>query len=254
MGYLEGHSALVTGGARGIGRATAERLATRGACVFVLDRVTPTDTIDAPGQITWLRGDVTSPEDLENVAAAAAAAAPLYACVANAGILLIEDLIGGSVDSWRRVFEVNVLGVMVTLQAAAKAMVARSEGGRLVATASIAGMRGEAGSSAYSASKAAVVNLAQSLAVELAPHSINVNAVAPGEVDTEMHAAAMSEIAPDKGLTPTQLREQITQNAIPLSRLARPADVADVIEFLISPAADYLTGLTIRVDGGQLLL
>jgi len=253
MPNLSGKSALVTGGAHGIGRATAELLATSGVNVVVLDRVMPGDAAEAPAGIAWLEGDVTSPTDLASAVAQASAGAPLYACVANAGVLLIEDLLDGSLEGWSRVFRVNVLGVMATLQAAARAMIEAGNPGRLVATASIAGLRGEGGSAAYCASKAAVVNLAQSLAVEFASHGITVNAVAPGEVDTAMHADAMDQIGAAEGITADELRQRIVDTAIPLGRLARPNDVAGVIAFLLSPAAEYLTGLTIRVDGGQLL-
>lgn len=255
MVHLAGRSAIVTGAAGGIGRTVVRRLASEGATVIAVDCDRAPDGGDRDNsQVHWVEADVTSLDEMRQVTALATGVGPLAACVANAGTLLIEDLLHGTPESWKRVFQVNVIGVMTTFQVAGHAMVAGGAGGRLVATASIAGVRGEAGSSAYSASKAAVINLVQSAALELAGHAITVNAIAPGEVDTPMHRDAMKRIGAARSISPEALRQQLVDAAIPLRRMATPEDVAEVVNFLVSPAAAYLTGLTVRVDGGQLLL
>jgi NAD(P)-dependent dehydrogenase (short-subunit alcohol dehydrogenase family) len=253
MAFLEGRSAIVTGAAGGIGSAIVARLAAEGAVVVAVDRSVPAKHGEPDAQVRWVEADVADADAMERATAVAAEAAPLAACVANAGVLLIQDLLDGAPADWERVLRVNVLGAMATFQAAARTMVAAGTGGRLIATASIAGLRGEAGSPAYSASKAAVVNLVESVALELAGHGITVNAIAPGEVDTAMHRDAMERLGAAQGITADELRARIVEQ-IPLRRMAVADDVAEVVRFLVSSAASYLTGLTIRVDGGQLLV
>src|SRR5215211_4935359 len=164
MAALRGRRALVTGAATGIGAATVARLRAEGAEVF---------GVDAALDFAGLVADVTDPGE---IAAAVASAGELDICVANAGVSLMEPFLRGDLDSWRRVIDVNLLGVMLTFQAAAQAM---PRGGRLLATASIAGLHGEPSAAAYCASKAGVIGLVRTLARELAPLAITVNAVAP---------------------------------------------------------------------------
>jgi NAD(P)-dependent dehydrogenase (short-subunit alcohol dehydrogenase family) len=253
MAFLQGRSAIVTGAAGGIGSAIVTRLAAEQAVVIAVDHHIPERGNDLDGQLRWIQADVADAEAMGQAAAVASETAPLAVCVANAGVLLIEDLLDGALDRWEHVLRVNLLGVMASFQSAAKAMIADGNGGRLIATASVAGLRGESGSPAYSASKAAVANLVESVALELACHGVTVNAIAPGEVDTSMHQDAMERLGASQGVSAEDLRSRIVEQ-IPLRRMATPEDVAGVVGFLASPAAGYLTGLTIRVDGGQLLL
>ena len=132
--------------------------------------------------------DVTDPDQVAAAVEFAAGADGLDICVANAGVSLMEDLLDGTLESWERVLRVNLVGVMVTLKEAARSMVQSGNGGRLLGDRSVAGLHGEAGGSAYCASKAGVIGLVKTLAIELAPARITVNAVAPGQIDTAMSA------------------------------------------------------------------
>lgn len=253
MASLRERSAIVTGASGGIGSAIVHRLSAEQALVVGVDNSPPAGESADDQRIRHIEADVADAAAIEHAIAIACEVAPLGVCVANAGVLLIEDLLDGSSEGWERVFRVNVLGVMTTFQAAAKAMIAAGAGGQLIATASVAGLRGECGSPAYSASKAAVVNLVQSVALELAGHGITVNGIAPGEVETAMHADAMERLGASQGVSGQELRERVVAQ-IPLRRMATAQDIAGVVSFLASPEAAYLTGVTVRVDGGQLLV
>jgi NAD(P)-dependent dehydrogenase (short-subunit alcohol dehydrogenase family) len=150
------------------------------------------------------------------------------------------------------VMRVNLLGVMITLQAAARSMVEAGRSGRLLATASIAGLHGEPGSSAYSASKAAVIGLVRTLAVELAPHRITVNGVAPGQIDTAMNARDLETVGHSSGRSPAELLREHLERRVPARRLGSPAEVAGLFAYLASDEAAFVTGEVIRIDGGEL--
>jgi NAD(P)-dependent dehydrogenase (short-subunit alcohol dehydrogenase family) len=244
---LEGRRALVTGGAAGIGAATAAVLRARGASVTVVDAARPEGP--EPG---WLVADVTDPRQLAEAVAAAAGDNGLDICVANAGIALMEDFLDGSLDAWERVVRVNLLGVMITLRAAAEAMIEGGQGGRLLATSSIAGLHGEPGGAAYCASKAGVVALVKTLAVELAPWRITVNAVAPGQVDTAMNLHDVEIQARALGRSPADLRREHLERRVPARRLGAPEEVAALFAFLASDDAAFITGEVVRIDGGEL--
>jgi NAD(P)-dependent dehydrogenase (short-subunit alcohol dehydrogenase family) len=236
MGALEGRRALVTGAAAGIGAATARRFAAEGAEVFGVDA--------APGH-SGLVADVTDPEQMTE---AVRAAGELDVCVANAGVSLMEPFLEGSLESWRRVVEVNLLGVMVTFQAAARAM---PRGGRLLATASVAGLHGEPAASAYSASKAGVIALVRTLAIELGP-DITVNAVAPGQIETSMSLSDLDEVALRVGRPAAELLQDHLDRRVPARRMGTPDEVASMFAYLASPEAGFVNGEVIRVDGGEL--
>lgn len=248
---LAGKTALVTGAAGGIGVAVRQRMVAEGALVLGVDSRDPGDR---PESASWLQADVTDPLAMRRaVAVAATPTGRLDICVANAGINAHEDLLDGSPEGWLRVISVNLVGVMVTFQAAAARMVGQGAA-RLLATSSGAGLRGEPGSSAYCASKGGVNALVQALACELAEHKITVNAVAPGEIDTEMHRTAMIQRATADGRSAREIRDELVATAIPARRLGTPDEVAAVLAFLASDDAAYITGEVIRVDGGELLI
>jgi 3-hydroxybutyrate dehydrogenase len=237
MHSLEGLRAIVTGAATGIGAATAERFEAEGAEVIGLDAAT-----GYPGLVA----DVTDPGQL---AAAIASAGPLDICVANAGVSLMEPFVDGTVESWRAVLDVNLIGVMTTFQAALSAM---PRGGRLLATASTAGLRGEPLASAYCASKAGLLSVVKTLSIELAPRRINVNAVAPGQVETGMNRRDLELVATRAGQPAEHLLREQLDREVPARRLGSPEEVAAAFAFLAGPDAAYVSGIVLPVDGGLL--
>jgi meso-butanediol dehydrogenase/(S,S)-butanediol dehydrogenase/diacetyl reductase len=251
-------SALVTGAARGIGRAIAERLVADGLGVSVADLPSSKDAADAV--VVGLGGndaalglsvDVT---DAESVEAAVAAHIDhfggLDVMVANAGIAMTVPLLETTTEQWQLTMDVNLKGVLHCYQSAARQMIAQGRGGRLIAAASVAAHRGGKWQGAYSASKFGVRGLSQSVAQELAPHQITVNVYSPGVVHTPMWEGIDAEMTRRRG---TELGSEMAGMVagIPLGRLETPDDVAGVVSFLASPDAGYITGQSIVVDGGM---
>jgi NAD(P)-dependent dehydrogenase (short-subunit alcohol dehydrogenase family) len=234
---LSGRRALVTGAATGIGAATVARLEADGAEVVGLDA--------APGY-EGLIADVTDPDQ---VRAAVRSAGELDICVANAGVSLMEPFLDGTRESWRRVLDVNVIGVMLTLQAAAAAM---PDGGRLLATASIAGLHGEPGAAAYCASKAGVIALIRTLSIELAPLGFTVNAIAPGQVETEMNRRDLHLVSQRTGRPAEEVLADHLERRVPARRMGTPEEVAALFAYLASDEAGFVNGEVIRIDGGEL--
>jgi NAD(P)-dependent dehydrogenase (short-subunit alcohol dehydrogenase family) len=229
----------VTGAAGGIGAAVVRELELTGASVL---------GVDAAPSYEGFTGDVSDPSDM---ARAVAAAGELDVCVANAGVSLMEPLLDGTPERWERVFAVNLTGVMVTFQAAARAMAAHGRGGRLIAVSSVAGISGETDTAAYAASKAGVIGLVRALAVELADHRINVTAVAPGQVDTAMNSRDLDLLARRIGRPAADLLREHLERRVPARRMGQPEEVGALIAFLASPAAAFINGETIRIDGGE---
>jgi meso-butanediol dehydrogenase / (S,S)-butanediol dehydrogenase / diacetyl reductase len=253
-----GRSALVTGGARGIGRAIAERLVADGLGVSVADLPSSLDlveavvaTFDGPDVALGLSVDVTEAASVEAaVAAHVRHFGGLDVMVANAGIAVTAPLLETTAEQWQLTMDVNVKGVLHCYQSAARQMIAQGRGGRLIGAASVAAHRGGKWQSVYSASKFAVRGMSQSVAQELADHQITVNVYSPGVVHTPMWDAIDAELTQRRG---TQLGSEMAGMVagIPLGRLETPADVAAVVGFLASPEAGYITGQSIVVDGGM---
>jgi NAD(P)-dependent dehydrogenase (short-subunit alcohol dehydrogenase family) len=249
----------VTGGARGIGRAICERFSANGAAVVVCDvdereaRVV-CETLQARG--AHAEAVALDVSDRDSVIAADAAVAEhlggVDVVVANAGVLLQGRLLELEEDAWQRTIDVNLTGVYRCLQIFGRRLVAQGQGGRILVTSSIAGLRGGAFYGAYAASKFGVIGLSQSLAEELAPHGVLVNCVCPGSVDTAMMEQLAREQATFTGATKDSVIAQ-TVGMIPLGRYAAPEEVADVFVFLASPLSRYVTGQRIVIDGGMLV-
>ncbi|MGH9275863.1 MAG: SDR family NAD(P)-dependent oxidoreductase [Acidimicrobiales bacterium] len=237
---LAGHKAIVTGGAAGIGAATARRLTERGAVVALLDR-----SGDAGRAVARQLGgqayevDVADPvATTEAVVAAAAAMGGLTDVVANAGFGLNKPLHRYSDEEWRRVVAVNLDGVFHTLRAAIPLLL-DGGGGSIVTVASLNAARPLQGEAPYSAAKAGVVNLTRTAALEYAP-TVRANCVSPGMIAT----ALTSIITDDPEFT------AVAEAGTPLERIGAADEVADVIAFLCSDAARYITGQELVVDGG----
>lgn len=249
--------AVVTGAAGGIGRAIVADLSQRGWRVLAAD-IADHATFDCDAsRVRYVQADVTDAASMAEAIKVANELGILCGCVANAGVLTenFSGFLVASPDAWRSTLDVNVVGTLATLQAAARAMMT-SGGGRLVATASVAGIRPEADVVAYSASKAAVISIVKSLALELGPSGISVNAVAPGPVSTQAQQQVIDS-RNEAASTSTSIgiqHDRLRAEYRPFERRAAPAEVAEVIGWLLSDAAAYMTGNVAVLDGGGVLV
>jgi 3-hydroxybutyrate dehydrogenase len=243
--------ALVTGGGRGIGREIASSLALAGATVTVLGRHRATLDDAIAGGAAHFAGvaDVTDQAAVSAAVAEAAARQPIDILIANAGIA--ESAPFGKSDAalFRRMMDVNFMGVVHAVQAVLPAMKDRRYG-RIIAVASTAGLKGYAYVSAYSAAKHAVIGLVRSLALELATTGVTVNAVCPGFTDTDLVAGSIDNIMKKTGRSQEQAMAELAKHN-PQGRLVTPAEVADTVLWLCGEGAGAITGQAIAVAGGE---
>ena len=236
MRGLSGKVAIVTGAARGIGRAIALRLRDEGAEVVFAD-IDREAATEAAGDHAVAEVDVANPESVQAmVDKVVTERGGLDILVSNAGIMDRRAFLEMTPEFWDRVTGINLRGAFLCGQAAARAMVAQGGGGRIVNVASNSGIFGGRGRAAYGASKAGLINLTQTMAIELAEHGINVNAVAPGPTKTGPHI-------PDEPWPTVKAR-------MPLARFGTPDEIAAVAAFLASDEASFVTGHTYGADGG----
>jgi acetoin reductase-like protein len=257
MKRLEGKVAIVTGGAQGIGRAVSHRFAQEGARVAIADLQLDgaqkvADEIGAAGgQALAVAVDVANQAQVQAmVDQVVALFGGVDILVNNAGVIRITPFLEITEEEWDTVFAVNCKGLLWCAQAAAQQMVAQGRGGKIINLASQAGRRGEALVLTYCASKACVISMTQSMALALAPHKINVNAIAPGIVDTPLWEGNDRRFAELLGWEIGEPKRRFTE-AIPLGRIEQPEDVAAAALFLASDDANYITQQTLNVDGGN---
>jgi 3-hydroxybutyrate dehydrogenase len=244
--------ALVTGGGRGIGRAIAAELARAGATVTVLGRQRAAlDEAVAAGDAHFADvADVAAQASVSEAIAKAAARQPVDFLVANAGVAESAPFTKSDAALFQRMMDVNLMGVVYSVQAALPSMKQRPYG-RIVAVASTAGLKGYAYVSAYSAAKHAVIGLVRSLALELANTRVTVNAVCPGFTDTDLVAGGIDNIMKKTGRSREQAIVELSKHN-PQGRLIAPKEVADAVLWLCGEGASAITGQAIAVAGGEI--
>jgi 3-oxoacyl-[acyl-carrier protein] reductase/meso-butanediol dehydrogenase/(S,S)-butanediol dehydrogenase/diacetyl reductase len=275
---LAGQVAIVTGAGRmrGIGRSIAIRLAEDGADVVVTALARPHEEFpEAERHAAW-RGaasaaeeiralgrralpldlDVTQPAQVQvMVDRTVAEVGRIDILVNNAGLALVsgkKNLWEMEDEEWRREIDVNLNGVFHCCKAVARVLVEQKEGGRIVNISSLAGRVAQPQYGGYTPAKFAVVGLTQALALELAPHGVNVNCIAPGSTDTDMMDGTFRRTGERLGV-PFEMVKGAVRSFVPLGRQAEPREIASVVAYLCSPASAYITGQTISVDGGAIM-
>jgi 3-oxoacyl-[acyl-carrier protein] reductase len=245
MKILENKIAIVTGAGRNIGKQISLVLAREGAKIVVVDLNdsdgdTVVNEVKALGSdAIYVHCDISKTEDVEKmVKTAQDKFGKIDILVNNAGITRDNLIVRMKDEDWDKVIAINLTGTFLCCRTTAKIMMTQRSG-KIINIASIVGLMGNAGQINYSSSKAGVIGLTKSLARELATRNINVNAVAPGFVESDMTAKLNDE-----------QRKKLTDQ-IPLKRTAKPEEIANVVKFLASPDADYITGQVISVDGGM---
>ena len=251
---LEGKTALITGSARGIGRAFAEAYVREGARVAIADidtaraEATAREIGEAAVAVAM---DVADEDSIDAaVTATAERLGGIDILVNNAAIFAADPIVDIRRADYERCFAINVAGTLFTLQAVARHMIARGRGGKIINMASQAGRRGEALVAVYCASKAAVISLTQSAGLNLIRHGINVNAIAPGVVDGEHWDGVDAFFAEHEGKAPGQKKKEVGEG-VPFGRMGVAEDLTGMAIFLASSESDYVVSQCYNVDGGQ---
>ncbi|WP_311201731.1 L-iditol 2-dehydrogenase [Sulfitobacter sp. S223] len=254
MMRLAGKTALITGAARGIGRAFAAAYIREGARVAIadVDEAGAVQTARELGDAAWAVkmdvNDLTSIEDA--VRRTIDAVGHIDILINNAAIFTAAPLAEITQDEYDRAFDINVKGTLFTLQAVARHMIARGEGGKIINMASQAGRRGEPLVAVYCATKAAVISITQSAGLNLIEHGINVNAIAPGVVDG-VHWDRVDAFFAKFENKPLGQKKREVGAAVPIGRMATADDLTGMAIFLASSDADYIVAQTYNVDGGN---
>jgi galactitol 2-dehydrogenase len=251
---LAGKTALITGAARGIGRAFAEAYIREGAKVAIADidvtraRETATDLGNAALAVPM---DVTVQASIDAALATTIEHfGQIDILINNAALFTAAPIVEIDRADFQRVFDINVTGALFVMQAVARHMIDRGQGGKIINMASQAGRRGEPLVAVYCATKAAVISLTQSAGLDLIKHGINVNAISPGVVDGEHWDGVDAFFAKYENKAPGQKKQEVG-DAVPFGRMGTPEDLTGMAVFLASDAADYIVAQTYNVDGGQ---
>lgn len=247
---LQGRVALVTGGSRGIGREVALTLADRGASVAVnyarredAARTVCEEIHAAGGRAIAVGFDVADDDSVKaGIDSITSELGNLHILVNNAGISIDALLMRAREEDWQRTMDVNLKGAFTCAKHCSRQLLRAKSSGRIINLSSVIGERGNAGQSMYAASKAGLIGLTKSLAREFAGRGVTVNAVTPGYIDTDMTSESLDDSA----------RKELLKS-IPLGRVGSPREIAEAVAFLAAPAAAYVTGHVMRVNGGLLI-
>lgn len=253
-GRLTGKSALITGSARGIGRAFAEAYVREGATVAIadidVDRASRTAEEIGPHAYA-IKLDVTDQASIDAaIRTVEERQGGLDILINNAALFDLAPIVEITRTSYERLYSINVAGTLFMLQAAARSMIARGKGGKIINMASQAGRRGEALVAVYCSTKAAVISLTQSAGLDLIKHGINVNAIAPGVVDGE-HWDGVDALFAKYENRPRGEKKKLVGAEVPFGRMGRAEDLTGMAIFLASAEADYIVAQTYNVDGGN---
>ncbi len=254
MKRLEGKSALITGSARGIGRAFAEAYIREGATVAIAD-INIERAAQTAGELGLaayaVKLDVTDQASIDSaVEAVVTKTGGIDILVNNAALFDLAPIVDITRESYDKLFAINVAGTLFTLQAVARQMIAQGRGGKIINMASQAGRRGEALVAVYCATKAAVISLTQSAGLNLIKHGINVNAIAPGVVDGE-HWDGVDAMFAQYENRPRGEKKKLVGAEVPFGRMGTAADLTGMAVFLASSESDYIVSQTYNVDGGN---
>ena len=253
-GRLEGKSALITGSARGIGRAFAEAYIREGSTVAIadIDFERASKTAREIGENAYaVELDVTKQHSIDTaIRTVEGQTGGLDILINNAALFDLAPIVEIKRESYERLFSINVSGTLFMMQAAAKTMIARGKGGKIINMASQAGRRGEGLVAIYCATKAAVISLTQSAGLDLIKHGINVNAIAPGVVDGE-HWDGVDALFAKYENRPAGEKKRLVGEAVPFGRMGRAEDLTGMAIFLASDEAQYIVAQTYNVDGGN---
>jgi NAD(P)-dependent dehydrogenase (short-subunit alcohol dehydrogenase family) len=250
-----GKTAVVTGGANGIGRGIVERLHADGANVVIadIDMAAATSLVDALGSnAVALETDVRDEAALTAcVAQAVGQFGDLDIMVNNAGYIMFSPIVETAAEDWRRMMDVNINGIFLGTKVGAQQMIAQGKGGTIVNASSGGGRKGVPNFAHYCATKAAIIMMSQAAAGELAPHRIRVNCYTPGHVETPMMSGLLDKIAGSLGTTRDEAYQAL-EDEVPWGRWGKVDDVAAAVSWLACDDAEYISGQCIAMNGGQL--
>ena len=247
--------AIVTGASRGLGRAISLALAQEGADLVLADKDATDDTAklvqDIGRKALSIRLDIRNMPDVESmVSRALKEYGKINILINNAGVFIAANVVDMTEQEWDLILDVNAKGCFLCCKAVAREMIRQNIPGKIVNISSNAGLIGYAGYSAYCVSKFGIIGFTQSLAKELAPYNIHVNAICPGDIETDMLIDEIKKVAKTKSASEEVVKKEKMQS-IPIGRFAKPNEVARLVVFLASEESNYVTGAFVKITGGK---